>query len=265
MSGRIWTLLRKELRSLFATPIAYVVLTASVSVTAVLFFDHLVRFNRLLFVFHSEGIGASGFDLGTTPRQLNLLEEVFIPLSQDVSLMLLLVVPLITMRVFAEERAQGTDELLLTTPLRSWEIGAAKYLVAWFFVALLLAMTALYPAVAVQQAQLGLPHLLALYLGLLGFGISVASIGLACSALSRNQVVAAVVAYALAFILYDFHWLSTLVSQPFARVLEELELQSHLGAFARGVVELRHGVYFLGIGAIGFTISVGSIELGRAR
>ncbi|NRA02673.1 MAG: ABC transporter permease [Myxococcales bacterium] len=265
MSWRIWTLLRKELRSLFATPIAYAVLTASVSVTAVLFFGSLLRFNQMLFVFHGYGIGAGGFDSGTTPRQLNLLEEVFIPLSQDVSLMLMLVVPVITMRVFAEEKAQGTDELLLTTPLRSWEIAAAKYLATWGFVALLLAVSALYPAVAAQQANLGVPHLLALYLGELGFGIAVASIGLACSSLSRNQIVAAVVAYALSFILYDFQWLATLVSESFARVLEEVELQSHLEAFARGVVGLRHGVYFLGVGAVGFTISVGSIELGRAR
>lgn len=265
MSWRIWTLLRKELRSLFATPIAYVVLTASASVTAVLFFDHLVRFNRLLFVFHSEGIGAGGFDSGTTPRQLNLLEEVFIPLSQDVSLMLLLVVPLVTMRVFAEEKAQGTDELLITTPLRPWEITIAKYLVTWLFVALVLAVSAMYPAVAVKQAHLGLPHLFALYLGQLGFGIAVASIGLACSSLSRSQILAAVVAYALSFILYDFHWLATLAPRSLARVLEEVELQSHLQAFARGVIELRHGIYYLGIGAVGFTVSVGSIELGRAR
>ncbi len=265
MIRRIWALFRKELRSLFATPIAYLVLTASVSVTAVLFFDHLVRFNRLLFVFHSEGIGAGGFDTGTTPRQLNLLEEVFIPLSQDVSLMLLLVVPLITMRVFAEEKSQGTDELLLTTPLRSWEISAAKFLTAWIFIALLLAVSALYPAVAIQQAHLGLPHLLALYVGQLGFGIAVASIGLACSALSRSQIVAAVVAYAFSFIVYDFHWLETLVSQPFAHVLQEVALQSHLQNFARGLVEFRHWVYFLSIGVLGFSISVASIELGRAR
>jgi ABC-2 type transport system permease protein len=234
-------------------------------VTAVLFFDHLIRFNRLLFVFHSEGIQGAGFDAGTTPRQLNLLEEVFIPLSQDVSLMLLLVIPLVTMRVFAEEKAQGTDELLLTTPLRPWEIGVSKYLAAYLFVALVLAVSALYPAVAVQQARLGLLHLGSLYIGQLGFGVAVASIGLACSSLTHSQIVAAVAAYAFSFIFYDFNWLEGIVTQQIAALLGELELQSHLDVFARGVVELRHGVYFLGAAAIGFTVSVGSMALGRAR
>ena len=265
MRWRLWALIRKELRTLFASPIAYVVLTAFVTLSGVYFFQHLIAYNRLLFVFQSEVLSGSGFDAGTVPLQVNSLNELFIPASNDFSLFLLAVLPLVTMRVFAEERAQGTDELLLTTPLRSWEISLAKHLTTYLFVFLLLAVSAIYPAMVVAKSQLGMQHLLALYVGQLGYAMAVAAIGLACSSLTPSQVVAAVLAYAIPFVIIDFTWLQPILSQPVATLLQELALQSHFDSFARGVIELRRGFYFGGIIALGFTVCVGSLELSRAR
>ena len=153
MRRRLQALFRKELHALFASPIAYAVLTAYVSLTSIYFFQHLLSYNRLLFVFQGEGIGAQSFDRGTVPLQVNSLEELFIPAANDFSLFLLAVLPLVTMRVFAEERANGTDELLLTTPLRAWEIALAKHGATYFFVALMLAVSALYPTIVVGHQQ----------------------------------------------------------------------------------------------------------------
>ncbi len=265
MSQRLWALLRKELRSLFASPIAYVVLTAFVSLSAIFFFQHVVTYNRLLFVFQGGAISGSGFDSGTLPRQLNILEEVFVPSSGDLSLLLLALIPLVTMRVFAEERAQGTDELLLTTPLRPWEVAFAKHAAAYIFVLLMLAVSAIFPAVAVEKGRLGLEHLVALYVGQLGYGVALAAIGLACSSLTHSQIVAAVLAYAIPFVLLDFGWLEPVVSENVGSFLRALALQNRFESFARGVLELRHAVYFAGFVAVGFTVSLMSLELGRAR
>jgi ABC-type Na+ transport system ATPase subunit NatA len=227
MTRRLWALCRKELRTLFASPIAYIVLTAFVALTGVYFFQHLLTYNRLLFVFQSEAIGAGGFDAGTVPLQVNSLNELFIPASNDFSLFLLAVLPLVTMRVFAEERAHGTDELLLTTSIRPWEVALAKHLTTYVFVFLMLAVSAIYPAAVVAKSGLGMEHLLALYTGQLG--------------------------------------LHPVLSEGIAELLNELALQSHFDSFARGVIELRRGIYFGGIVALGFTISVGSMEFTRAR
>ena len=265
MRRRLWALFQKELRTLFASPIAYIVLTAFVSLSAIFFFQHVVTYNRLLFIVEGQGIGMGGFDTRTLPRQLNVLEEVFVPTAGDISLLLLVLVPLVTMRVFAEERAQGTDELLLTTPLRPWEVALAKHASTYLFVLLMLAVSAIFPAIAIDKGRLGLEHLLALYVGQLGYGIGIAAIGLACSSLTHSQIVAAVTAYAIPFVLLDFGWLEPMVSESAGVFLRELALQERFESFARGVLELRHALYFAALVAIGFTVSVASMNLARAR
>ena len=221
MIRRVLALARKELRQLFASPIAYVVGTAYVALTGIYFFQHLVSYNQLLFVYQSEGLTAGGFDQGTVPSHINVLNEVFVPAADDFGLFLLVVLPLVTMRVFAEERANGTDELLLTSGLRPWEVALAKHAVTYAFVALLLLGSAIYPAVVVLRASLGMEHLGALLLGQLFYGCAIASLGLACSAFTSSQIVAAVLGYAIPFVLLDFAWLSNTVSEGVAAVLRE--------------------------------------------
>lgn len=265
MIHRLQALFRKELRTLFASPIAYVVLTAFVSLSSIFFFQHIVTYNRLLFVIESQSIGIGGFDSGTLPRQLNVLEEVFIPTAGDISLLLLTLLPLVTMRVFSEERANGTDELLLTTPLRPWEVAFAKHASTYLFVLLILAVSAIFPAIAIDKGALGIEHLLALYVGQLGYGIAIAAIGLACSSLTHSQIVAAVTAYAIPFIILDFGWLEPGVSESVGAVLREIALQERFESFARGLLHLRHALYFGALTAIGFTVSVASMNLAKAR
>jgi ABC-2 type transport system permease protein len=264
VSRRLSALVRKELRTLFQSPIAYVVLTAFLSLNGVYFFQNLLHYNRLLFVYGVRRFGGE-LEAGTIPSSVSVLEEVFIPLANDMSLILLVLVPLLTMRVFAEERAQGTDELLLTTPIRTAEVAIAKHVACYLFVVLMLASSALYPAVAISKENLGVGYLVSLYLGQLGYGLSLAAIGLACSSLTRSQIVAAVLAYAIPFVLYDFQWIEPLVTERIAAALRYVELRSHFEEFARGIVELRHAVYFAGIVGLGYAVSHASLELGRAR
>ena len=126
-------------------------------------------------------------------------------------------------------------------------------------------MSAIYPAVAITEGRLGLSHLAALLVGQLAFSAAVASIGLACSSLTASQIVAAVMGYAIPFVLLDFGWLEPVLSAGVAESLREISLQRHVDSFARGLIDSRNLVYFAGIVALGYTTSLTSMQLGRAR
>ena len=256
-------LVRKELAVLFGSPVAYVTLTAIALVTALLFFDHLRVYNQILFVYTSSMTG--GFEGGTVPQRINLQDQVFVPLMEQLAITLIGLVPLVTMRTFSEERARGTDELLLTSLLTPNQIVLGKFASTFVFVALMLTVSFVYPAAAVLRAGLGAQHLLAVYVGLVILGFGLASIGLACSAFTASQLVAAVSAYAVAFAVYDLGWLNPFVGDRIGRVLSLVSLQPRFSGFAEGLVSLADAVYFAGLVAIAFVLARLSLDFVRVR
>jgi ABC-2 type transport system permease protein len=256
-------LLRKEVSILFGSPVAYVTLTAITLVTALLLFDHLRVYNQILFVYTSNVMG--GFEGGTVPARVNLQDQVFVPLMEQLAITMIGLVPLVTMRVFSEERSRGTDEFLLTSLLTPNQIVVGKFIATFFFVAVMLAASFVYPAAAVLRAGLGAEHLLAVYAGLLVLGFGLAAIGLACSAFTSSQLVAAVSAYAVAFALYDLGWLNPFVGERAAETLSLLSLQPRFAPFAEGLLTLADGVYFAGLVAVCFVLARLSLDLVRVR
>ncbi len=254
-------LVRKELASLFGAPTAYLALTMVALVTALIFFDHLRLYNQILFVYASATMG--GFASDSVPDYVNLWDSVFFPVMETLGLTLIGTVPLITMRVFAEERARGTDELLLTTRLTGGQIVLAKFAVAYLFIALMMAVSFLYPATAIEQGGLGLEHLAAVFLGLTLHGIGLASIGLACSAFTSSQLVAAVSAWAVAFLLWDLTWASSIVGERIAGLLDALSMQPRYSSFAGGVISLANVAYFAGIALVSLAAARFSFDLRR--
>jgi len=254
-------LVRKELASLFGAPTAYLALTMVALGTALIFFDHLRLYNQILFVYASATMG--GFATDSVPDYVNLWDSVFFPVMETLGLTLIGVVPLVTMRAFAEERARGTDELLLTTHLTPGSIVLAKFGVAYLFVALMMAVSFLYPVMAIEQGGLGLEHLSAVYLGLLLHGIGLASIGLVCSAFTSSQLVAAISAWAIAFLLWDLSWASSFVGERVAEILDALSIQPRYSSFAGGVVSLANVVYFAGIALVCFAAARFSFDVRR--
>jgi ABC-2 type transport system permease protein len=256
-------LLRKELAVLFGSPMAYLTLTMVGLVTALIFFDHLRVYNQILFLYSSTSLG--GFDAHAVPDYVNLRDQVFLPVMETLGLTFIGLVPLVTMRVFSEERARQTDELLMTTLLSPTQIVLGKFLATFLFVALMLAVSFVYPAASVLRAGLGLQHLLAVYLGLFVLGIGLASIGLACSAMTASQLVAAVSAYAVAFVFYDFSWATPFVGDALGPVLDGLSLHPRFGHFSEGLVRVADLVYFAGFSAVAFALARLSLAQGRVR
>ena len=254
-------LVRKEFLSLFGSPTAYLTLTMVALVTAIIFFEHLRLYNQTLFIFTSNNMG--GFDTDAIPDYVNLWDSVFFPVMDALGIMLLATIPLITMRVFAEERSRGTDELLVTTHLTPAQIVLAKFLVTFAFIALTLSVSFVYPAAAIEQGGIGAEHLAAVYTGLLALGVGVASIGLVCSAFTSSQLVAAITGWALAFVLWDFSWANAFLNEAIANALESIAMQPRYGAFAEGIVGLDNAAYFLALALLGMALARFSFDLRR--
>ncbi|MBW2295090.1 MAG: ABC transporter permease subunit [Deltaproteobacteria bacterium] len=258
---RIWALIRKEFSVLFGSPIAYGVLFMVALVTAITFFEHLRLYNQILFVFASNTMG--GFESDTIPTHVNLIDTVFNPVMEQLGVLLIIPIPLVTMRVFAEERERGTDELLLTSGLTALQVIVAKYSVTFCFVILMMAVSFVYPVTAIEQGGLGMLHLASVFIGLSLLAIGISSIGLVCSAYTSSQIVAAASTVALAFIFYDFGWTHAFVSESVANALDAVSLHQRFAHMAEGLILLSDLVYFAALVVISAVLSRLSFELRR--
>jgi len=253
--------MRKESSVLFGSPIAYGVLFMVALVTAITFFEHLRLYNQILFVFASNTTG--GFESDTIPTHVNLIDTVFNPVMEQLGVLLIIPIPLVTMRVFAEERERGTDELLLTSSLSAMQVVVAKSVITYFFVILMMAVSFVYPVTAIEQGGLGMMHLASVFIGLSLLATGIASIGLVCSAYTSSQIVAAAATVALAFLFYDFGWTHAFVSESVAHTLDAISLHLRFAHMAEGLVLLSDLVYFAALALISAVLCRLSFELRR--
>ena len=254
-------LMRKELARLFGSPTAYLALTMVALVTALIFFDHLRIYNQILFLYSATTMG--GFSVDEIPDYINLWDTVFFPVMETLGLTLIGAIPLVTMRVFSEERSRGTDELLIATRLTPTTIVIGKFAVTFLFVTLMMLVSFVYPATAIERGGLGLEHLASVLVGLTLHGIALASIGLVCSAFTSSQLVAAVSAWAAAFLLWDFAWIQPFVSEGVAGLLDAISLHLRYGSFAEGIVSLANIAYFVGVALVALALARFSFDLRR--
>jgi ABC-2 type transport system permease protein len=254
-------LVRKELASLFGSPRSYAALTMVALVTALIFFDHLRLYNQLLFLYTSTALG--GFETDAIPDYINLWDSVFFPVMETLGLTLIGAVPLVTMRMFSEERSRGTDELLVSTGVTPGCIVLGKFTVAFLFVTMMMAASFVYPAAAIGRGGLGVQHLASVFVGLALHGIGLASIGLACSAWTSSQLVAAIASWAIAFLLWDFSWAHGLTSEGVAAFLDGIALHPRYAAFSEGIVNVADFAYFAGVALVAMAVARWSYDVRR--
>lgn len=224
MSKTVWTLAQKEFRSYFQSPIAYIFITIFLILSQWLFF-------RGFFVMGQ----------ATMRDYFGMVPVIF-----------LLFVPAVTMRSWAEEKKMGTVELLLTWPVRDWEVVLGKFLASFLFLA-----TALLLSLPLTATVIGLGNpdngaLVGGYLGSLLLGASYLAIGLWASSMTQNQIVAFIVTGALCFAFYiigDPLVLSA-VPQGLIPFFATLSLSAHFESIGRGVIDSRDVIYYLSV--IGF-------------
>ena len=202
------TLLGKEVRALFQSPIAYIVI-------AVFLFLMGYSFTLTLFV-----------------NKYATLVHIFF---QSAGL-LLLIVPIVTMRLFAEERKAGTLELLLTAPVRESHVVLAKYVASMAVVLTMIALTGTYAAVLGKFGSPEWGPIYSGYLGLVLFSSTLVSLGLMISALTANQVVAAIVTIGMSFMMWTIDTLAAMMPDALERIVISLSLLAHFTPFAAGAM-----------------------------
>jgi ABC-2 type transport system permease protein len=251
-----WPIFKKELRSYFVSPIAYVVMVMFLAIAGYFFYSSFAFFNFI------------GFQAMSNPmmaRNLNITEGVLRPLYGNLGVVLLFILPLLTMRLFAEEKKQGTIELLLTYPLRDLAVVLAKFAACLTVYTLMLALTALYPVLLMIYAQPEIGPILAGYVGLFLLGAAFIALGTLASSLTENQIVAAAISFGLLLIFWVIGWSSQFASGDVGRLISHLSLLDHFDSFPKGVIDTKDVVFFVSFMVLCLFLTLRSLESHRWR
>jgi ABC-2 type transport system permease protein len=228
----------KEARSYFASPIAYVVMAMFLLITGYFFAAY---------------VGNTG---------LAMLDGLF---STGTIIMLMLVASLLTMRLLAEEQKLGTIELLLTAPVRDWEVVIGKYLASLAVFVVMVGLTLYYPLLLFWFGDPDPGPIFSGYVGLFLLGASFLSVGLLASSLTSNQIVSAVLAFGLLILVWVMAGAGGFVSGAPAEVISYMSLSFHLGDFVKGVIDTKDIIYYLSFIALFLFLAVRSLETRRWR
>jgi ABC-2 type transport system permease protein len=253
-----FTIATKELRGYFVSPIAYVVLTGFLLLGGWFFFNLLARFNLLLSLY-------SAMHNPEAQSRLNLNDLVLAPLLHNLSVVLVILVPVITMRSFAEEKRAGTYELLMTSPLSITEIVAGKFLGALAFVLVMVGLTGVYPLILLMYGDPEIGIMAAGYLGLLLLATAFLTIGLLTSSFTENQIIAAVSCLVTLLLLYVISWPAETAGPVIASVLKYVSLTEHFGEMVKGVIDSKDLVYFGSVILLALFLTHRSVESVRWR
>jgi ABC-2 type transport system permease protein len=222
------TLLVKEEKALFTSPIAYVLIAVFLLIMG-------YSFTLALFVSH-------------TMTLVHLFFQVFT--------LFLLTVPIITMRLIAEERKLGTMEVLLTSPITETQIVLAKFAASMSLILLMLVLSAAYPIVLAIYGDPDWGPIFSGYLGLVLFAGALVGVGLLTSALTNNQIIAALLSLSIFLLLWIIDEYGHILPDPFDSLVVNMSLSVHFKPFATGSLYLTDVAYFLSAAMLSLFLSV---------
>src|SRR6202050_1413925 len=253
------TIAGKELAGYFLQPVAYVVMTVFLLLGGFFFFALLRYFEVTL-------PAAAAMQNPEVLQKLNLNERVIEPLLHNLSIVLVILVPAITMRSFAEEKRAGTYELLLTAPVRTGEIVAGKFIAASAFMLIMIALAGIFPLILVAFGNPEVAVMLSGYIGLALLSISFVSIGLFTSSLTQNQIIAAITCFGVLLMLYVISWPAQEGSSSIlSELLRSPSLPHHFAEMVSGIIDTRDVVYFLSLMFVALFLTQRSVESARWR
>ncbi len=228
----------REIQGYFTSPMGYIVALVFLALTGIFF----------------------GFSISGSFQEAKV--DGFI---EPAAFILVLLAPAMTMRLMAEEQKLGTVELLLTAPIRDWEVVLGKFIASLVFFIGTLSLTLYFVLLLYVFGEPDSGPVWSGYLGLILYGGTALAVGLLASSLTSNQIVALVVGFGILLALSVLDQASTLVDGVSSDVLSHASTTSHLGDFYRGIVDTKHIIYYVTVTAVFLFLTVRSLESRRWR
>jgi ABC-2 type transport system permease protein len=196
---------------------------------------------------------------------MNLNEMLIRPLLFNTGVVGLFFIPMITMRLFAEEKRSGTIELLATSPIRDSEIILGKWLAAVTLYACILLVTAVNFAFLFKYGKPDWKPLLIGYLGLLLQAGALLAIGTFISTLTKNQIIAGAATFGVCLLLWVVGWVAGYETSTWAQVLAYMSIITHFESFAKGVLDSKDAIFYVTVIFLGLFFTARSMESLRWR
>jgi ABC-2 type transport system permease protein len=243
----------KELRSYFASPMGYILIGLFALLFGAFFRVYLTGFAR-----QSQQMAMGG-------GNINVNEWMISGVLHNAAIIILFIIPMITMRTYAEEKRSGTMELLLTSPLTDLQIILGKFLGAMGLFGAMLLVTAIDIAILFRLGNPEWKPVVIGYFGLLLLGGCFLSLGLLISSTTKNQIVAGGLTFGLFLLLWIINWFADMVGPTMRDVLNHLSITAHLEDFTRGILDTKHIVYYLSFITFGLFLTAKSVDSERWR
>ena len=247
----IWTICKKELKSYFTSPVGFVMLALYAFLMG-LFFSFMLE----QFAFYSQRPQSQG---------MNVNDMLIRPMLSNLAVVNVFLLPLISMRLFAEEKRQGTIELLLTSPVTDLQVLVGKWLSSALMYAILLAFGSVSMLFLFAYGTPDWRPMAVGYLGIFLQGCAMLAIGTFISSLTKNQIIAAVCTFVICLALWILDWKATFDSSDTAKVMAYLSLNGHMESFSRGTLELKDCIYYVSLTVLGLFLTGRSLESIRWR
>ncbi len=247
---------KKEFISYFYSPIAYVVMTIFLILSGYFFQSILAFYTSVSF---------AAMRASYPPQGLNFTEGIFNPLFGTMSVVMLLMMPLLTMRLLAEEKKSGTFELLLTYPIRDIETVLGKFFACLLVFAIMLGLTLVYPLFLMFHGSVEFGPLFSSYFGLLLMGGAFIAFGMLASSLTSNQIVAAVISFGALLIFWVIGPSAQNAGSVLGGILRHISLLEHFDNFSKGVVDSRDVIYYLNFTVFCLFLTLRSLESNKWR
>ncbi len=232
----VWVIAKKDLGSFFNSPIFYIVATVFLIIYSFIFFNILNFFS-----FQSFQAG----QLQAMGMNLNLNEMVIEPSLQNMSVILLMIIPIITMRSFADEKKMKTFRLLLSSPIHLREIILGKFLSCMIVVAVMILISSYSVGFLFLLGEPETGPVVTGYLGILLMAGCFVSVGIFASSLTENQIIAAVLTFGFSLFMWVIGWGAQAAGSTTGQILQYLSIVDHLEHFLKGMVDTSDLVYYL--------------------
>lgn len=237
----IWAIARRDFKTYFTSPIAYIVIAIFLFLMGWMFFMNLYHF-------HAQNLQYQQFNMG---KALSITDGIVRPVYGNMNVLALFLLPLITMRLFAEEKKSNTIQLLMTSPVTLTEIVLGKFLSAVLLVLVMLGLTLIYPIVLFATGNPDWGPIATSYLGTFLIMGCYLALGLLFSAMTEHQIVAAILGWGAALFFWLVSWAQQLAGPVWGELFGYLSLISHFNNFSQGLIstpDLFYYISFIGIG-----------------